>query len=260
MKTIPFKKIKNISSMRKLALGTWRTPTDPSVNVQLDLNISELKNVFGANFNRYLKVYIVKVMSKVLDEIPEINTILIRGKFRQRTNNRLFIPTMFRHNHQVDLNGIYIDNAHLLSLDDLKKVWNEKISDLRSGNNKPTRRVIYLFKLLPSFLLKPVIQIIDFIQYTCNISLRYFGLPSDPFGSMTITFLDKFDVKYAAIPIFSFSRSAITLAIGKPYVDNVEFLLPVTCTFDHRCFDGYEGAKAYQKIKKYFKSPELILN
>ena len=256
MPTIPYKSKTNISSMRKLALGTWRMPKDPSVNVQLDINITKLSTQLGGDLNKYLKQKIIQSFSKILNEVPELNTIILRGKFRQRTNNRIFIPTVFRHQRNLDLNGVFIDNAFNMSLQEIKEDWNQKIKELRSGKNHEVKRVITLFKFLPSILCKPLIKIIGFIQYECNFSLSFLGFPKDPFGSMTITFLDKFDVKYADIPIFSFSRAAILIAVGAHYKVSDETFLPLTCTFDHRCFDGFEGNVAYKKLKRYINQYE----
>ena len=250
MGSVKFKTIKHGSSMRKLALGAWKTPNNPTANVQLDLDITKLLEHLKTQPNIQLKHAIIKIFSNVLNEVPALNTIVIRKRFRQRLNNRIFIPTIFRDNHQLDLNGIYLDDAHALSLTELKKVWKNKISSLRSGNDRPTSRVVRLFKRMPDQLCRPVIKCVDFLQYTCNISLQSFGLPNDPFGSMTVTFLDKFNIRYANIPLYSFSRSAITIAVGKQYKEGGTNLLPITCTFDHRCFDGYEGHMAHKNIIK----------
>ena len=86
-----------------------------------------------------------------------------------------------------------------------------------------------------------------------------FGLPNDPFGSLTLTFLDKFDIKHAHIPIYSFSKSPLTIAIGASYKNNEKTLLPVTVTFDHRHFDGYEGHRAYKKLTQWLKQPSQII-
>ena len=188
MGSVQFKTIKGGSSMRKLALGAWSNPTDPSVNVQVDFDVTKLINHLKSLPGVSIRQAIIKIFSKILHDIPELNTVIIRKKFRQRLNNRIFIPTVFRHNQQIDLNGIYIDDAYNMSLEELKRCWQEKITDLRTGKDRQTNRVVNVFKRLPDPLCKPIIKFIDFIQYTCNISLQGFGLPNDPFGSMTVTF------------------------------------------------------------------------
>ena len=244
--------------MRKLAIGAWSSPNDPSVNVQLDLDVTKLVAYLDTQPGITLKHALVKIFSTTIHNVPELNTVLIRSKFRQRLNNRIFIPTVFRHRSVLDLNGIAIDDAHAMSLTNLKSTWDKKISDLRSGADRPIHRVAAIFKRLPSWLCRPAIKLVEFIQYTCNVSLGAFGLPNDRFGSMTITFLDKYDIKYAAIPIYSFSRSPITLAIGKTIKEGDKKIVPVTCTFDHRCFDGFEGSLGIKELKKILNQPQLL--
>ena len=74
---------------------------------------------------------------------------------------------------------------------------------------------------------------------------------------MTVTFLDKFNVRYANIPIYSFSRSSISAAI-KIYNNNGQKICPVTWTFDHRCFDGFEGGLGLKRIHYYLNNPDQI--
>ena len=149
----------------------------------------------------------VKIISKVLNEQPEINRVLIRNKFRQRLDNRIFIPTVLRNKGSYDLSGISIDNAYKLTNNELQKNWDKKISDLRAGKNKPIQRAITLYRWMPRLLIKAITKIVAFFHYTLNIPISIFGLPDDPFGAVTITFLDRFNIKYAHVPIYAFSRS-----------------------------------------------------
>ena len=98
----------------------------------------------------------------------------------------------------------------------------------------------------------------DFIHYTLNIPLSWVGLPDDSFGSMTITFLDAFDVRYVHVPIFPFSRYPVIISVGKEYQSGDDYILPMCCTVDHRYFDGFEGGKALKRLRYYFNHPEEL--
>lgn len=237
--------------MRKLAIGAWGSPSDPSTNVQFDIDITKLDKT-------HLKPHLIKILSKILNEHSDINRILIRRKFRKRLDNRIFIPTVIRNKKFYDLSGIHIDDAYKYKLNELQEIWNEKINALRSGKNKEIKRVIKIYKLLPRFLVKIVTKMLSFIHYSCNIPISIFGLPNDPFGPITVTFLDKFNVRYANVPIYAFSRATMTVSVGKNYIENNRTLLPLSCTFDHRYFDGMEGYKALKKIRYYCSNPEKI--
>ena len=253
MGKIKYTSIKNISSMRKLALGAWANPTDPSVNVEFELEVTEL-NVSQKEF----KPLFIKIISKVMNDHPELNRILIRRKFRQRLDNRIFIPTVIRNKHNFDLSGIYIDNAYSKKKDALENEWNQKISELRTGKNKKINRARKIYQLMPSIGLRLITKLISFLHYTLNIPISLIGLPDDPFGAITVTFLDKFNIKHAHVPIYAFSRSSVTLSVGKSFKISGKDFLPLTCTFDHRYFDGMEGAKAYKTLEMYCKNPSLI--
>ena len=253
MGKIKYKSIKNISSMRKLALGAWGDPTDPSVNVELELDITRL-NVDQKEF----KPLFIKIISKVMNDHPELNRILIRKKFRQRLDNRIFIPTVIKSLKSYDLSGISIDDAFKKNNSELEHEWKQKIANLRTGKNKEINRARKIYHWMPSIFLKQITKLLSFCHYSLNIPISFLGLPDDPFGAVTITFLDKFNIKYAHVPIYAFSRSAITISVGRSYNDKDLRILPLTCTFDHRYFDGMEGGKAYKSLEKYCKNPELI--
>ncbi len=253
MGKIKYKNINNISSMRKLALGAWSNPSDPSVNVEFELDVTKL----NANQKEFKPLFI-KIISKVMNEHPELNRILIRRKFRQRLDNRIFIPAVIRSKNNFDLSGIYIDHAYSKNNDVLESEWNQKISELRTGKNKKINRARKIYQLIPSIWLRVITKLISFFHYTLNIPISLIGLPDDPFGAITITFLDKFNIKYAHVPIYAFSRSSVTLSVGKSFKVLDKEFLPLTCTFDHRYFDGMEGAKAYKKLQMYCNNPSLI--
>jgi hypothetical protein len=255
-KSIPFKSIP-ASSMRKLAIGAWGAPNNPSASVELVFDVSRLNDHLPSGIQ--LKHAMIKLLSTLLNQVPQLNTVIVRRKLRQRLNNRIFIPTVFRHQGMLDLSGIFIDNAHALTCEEIKQEMAEKVSALRMGQDATTNRVVSFFKACPSFLCKPIIRCMNFIHYSCNLSLSMIGFPNDPFGSLTLTFLDKFDIKHAHIPIYSFSKSPLTIAIGATYMNDTKTLLPVTVTFDHRHFDGYEGYRAYKKLTQWLKQPSQII-
>ncbi|MGA0242727.1 MAG: hypothetical protein ACO3K7_07025, partial [Candidatus Marinamargulisbacteria bacterium] len=161
MWTIPYRNLTTVSSMRKLALAAWGAPTDPSVNVQLDLDITHLLMHLGGD-RRQLKYAMVKLMSMMIHTVPELNMVIVRGKLRQRANNRIFVPTVFRHNRQWDLNGIFIDDAFNMSVTAIKSIWQTKVSRLRRGEDIPIERVARLFKRCPYWAGKSMVWVVDF--------------------------------------------------------------------------------------------------
>ena len=103
MKTIPHSPLSSIPTMRKLAMGAWAHPKDPTVNVQLDIDITKTHEFLTNKPNIKLNALVIKIISSILNDYPDLNTTIIRKKLRQRQNNRIFIPTVFRYKKSIDL-------------------------------------------------------------------------------------------------------------------------------------------------------------
>ena len=141
MKSIPYKNISSISSFRKLSVGAWSRPSDPTVNIQIDCDITR----FNASDNvatGLSKAQIIKLISQVIEDVPDMNRVLIRRKIRQRLVNRIFVPTVFRRKGEIDLSGISIDNAYQLSIHDIEQVMKNKVKAIRSFSDPQISRFI----------------------------------------------------------------------------------------------------------------------
>ena len=90
-----------------------------------------------------------------MHDVPELNTVIIYERsFCQRLNNRIFIPTVFRHNQQIDLNGIYIDDAYNMPLRRIEEMLRAKTTDLRTGKDRQTNRVVNVFGTIAGPIMK----------------------------------------------------------------------------------------------------------
>lgn len=258
MKAIRYATVDQISSFRKLSVGAWQKPNDPTTNVQLDVDVSHVLTYLEKHSEISFKVFLIKCFSQVLHDIPEINRVMIRRTIRQRLDNRVFVPVVFKNKGQMDLNGVSLDNAYTYSLSKLQQYFQMKINQLKSFEDKPIKWLITVLNWVPSFLCIPLVRLFGKIQYSLNISLALFGMPADRFGSMSITFLGGFGIRYAAVPLFPLSRSLITIAVGTIHEEREIKMLPLTVSFDHRCFDGLEGHKAFKRLKRYMLNPHLL--
>ena len=88
-------------------------------------------------------------------------------------------------------------------------------------------------------------NISSFLLYTLNI--RFKGLPEDPFGSVMISNLGQIGIDNAFIPLVSYARVPVLIAIGlvkpRPVATQnrevvVKDMLRINYTIDHRYIDG----------------------
>ena len=113
--------------MRKLGLGAWRHPRDPSVHVQLDIDITQTMEELKQRPKVKLNHVVIYWFSKLLYDVPSLNRAIIGNTFKQRLRQRIFIPTVFRHNGMLDLNGVVLDNVHTLSLEAIADTLKQKV-------------------------------------------------------------------------------------------------------------------------------------
>ena len=133
---------------------------------------------------------------------------------------------------------------------------------------KENLKVQQIVNPLPSFLLRPLLLIQEFLQFTLNISIPSLGMPKDRFGSAMITNIGALGIENAFIPLSPYARCPLLIGIGKPRKipvvqdDNVIAAnsVIITLTFDHRYADGAHGSHLMRRFKKIFMNPSAYKN
>ncbi|RAP31862.1 hypothetical protein DID76_02000 [Candidatus Marinamargulisbacteria bacterium SCGC AG-414-C22] len=270
MNNIKSTPVSHISYFRKLAIGTWSHPNDPTYYGKIHLDLKHIKPFLeNLNKNTQLNVSInhvaAKIMSLVFAKYPYLNTVLIRNKPRQRTSVSTFFQTHLRHKDGYDLLGININDSNLKSLAAIASEVADKTKKLRLKKDKPMERAKRLIGFVPVRLMTLLVAVFDFILYTLNI--KCLGLPDDKYGSFGLTSVGSLGIDEAYVPLFPFSRCGMMIAVGKERQDvgishnNVVIKDIVTLTFtcDHRYFDGAHLAKPLRFIRKIEQHPEKFL-
>tara|TARA_A100001015_G_C14974073_1_gene706423 strand:- start:1433 stop:1774 length:342 start_codon:yes stop_codon:yes gene_type:complete len=107
---ILIKQKKYMTTFRKLSLGAWKHPVDPTGYAKISLEFNEV-NRFIIQYNKtnHCKVTINHVVGKMMgvifDQYPEINVTLIRKSLYVRKHNSVFFQTFFKSGLDPDLLG-----------------------------------------------------------------------------------------------------------------------------------------------------------
>lgn len=248
---------------RRLAIGAWRTPTDPKVYTKLNCDISHLTALSNNSKITYIHFF-TKAMGLVFEQYPQLNQVLIRNKLYQRKTISAFIHTHLRTTHGYDLLGVNITNITTKSLPSIANDINNQVKQLRHQQNKPMENAKKIIMLIPSMLYQIVVNLFDFLMYTLNINFSFMGLPKDTYGSFGVSGVGSFGFEEVYVPLFPFSRLPLIMAIGKPtkeWVYNgqqhqLKTFITLTFTMDHRYFDGAHIAKPMRLFKKIIQNPE----
>lgn len=277
MKNLNLTLLNDSSPSRKMAMGTWKTVSDPTVYGLIEIDMTETMKVME-DYQRKHDVKVTpshlvgKAVAHCMKLRPEINGMIRGSKIYLRDNVTLFyqvnIPGKGKDAvKKATLSGTTIEKAEELKVHEISRILKEKATKARSGEDKAISRNINAFKYLPWWFSRFYLNLGSFLMYGLNLDMRWAGLPKDPFGSVMITNIGSLGIDMAWAPLCPYTRVPLLLTVGaisdKPVaVDGkveVRPVLPIAVTFDHRLIDGVHAAQMARDFKKCFREPEVYL-
>ena len=257
-----------------MALGTWRPPDDPTVHGTLTLRCDRLleyraRAEQAAGHRVTLTHLMVKIMGDVFREIPEANRIVRWGRLYQREKVDVFVHVAMTDptTGKLDLSGLVVRNADARSLFDIAQEVESTVHRVRANDHGAMTQSRRSFQKIPSFLVRPALNLMAFLTYTLNLDLSAIGVPKDAFGSLAITNVGALGLDTAYVPLVPYTRLPVFIALGAvkegPVVEDgalvVGRTLSIHVTFDHRIMDGSHAAQVVNAIKKRFADPDGAL-
>ena len=269
-KHLATKPLANMSSWRKVALGGWAPPADPSVYAFLDVDADPaLAYIERCAKNSGERVTLTHFAGRVVAEAfkrhPEINCVVRGSRLYVREDVSVFFQVATDAKGE-DLSGIVIHRADQKSVAEIAAEMNLKVAAVRSNQDQSYARFKKLFDTLPSWAVRHAINFSSFFMYRLNIWSPLFGTPKNSFGSVMITNIGSLGMSRGLAPLVPYSHVPMVIALGA--VEEVAAVregrvVPVRqitlgVTFDHRLIDGVVSAKMANIIKKAFANPEEI--
>jgi pyruvate dehydrogenase E2 component (dihydrolipoamide acetyltransferase) len=264
---IPLGPKQALTTYRKISIASWNHPRDPSTYGWCDLPTGAAKaylKAYGGLPAPTLTHYVAKIMGHCLERYPDLNHLLRAGNLYPRTRTDLFITTLLKTPAGHDLSGFALHNVPGRTLGELAELSREAVESLRKGDDPLTRQTDAVVRRLPTWMLRGVLRVQSFCQFTLNQSLRAAGIPDDRFGSAIITNFGVLGIDYGLVPLSPYSRCPLIVGIGHerllPIVRQGEVVaadcVTISFTFDHRYADGVHGAQLMRLFRKIFLAPE----
>ena len=274
MRHLRLKRIRNLTSYQRLAIGSWKSAKDPSIYGWHDIDYTgagKLKEmVWRESGIKLTPTYITaQAISLIFASRPQLNSLLRGGVMYQRetvTFSFLVAIDSSKEKGPMDLSACVVHNITKLGLLDLYRTLREKIDQTKKGRDEVVKAQNRLLEKVPTPLMRFFLDISSFFLYTLN--LRFKGLPEDPFGSVMISNLGQIGIDSALIPLAPYSRIPLMAAIGmvqpRPAVKenreiDVKDMLRISYTIDHRHIDGKSLALMQNMMFFIFKEPERWL-
>jgi pyruvate/2-oxoglutarate dehydrogenase complex dihydrolipoamide acyltransferase (E2) component len=274
MANVPGKwqKKKDMSVWRRISLNTWKNPDNATIYGRVDVDASKLQEYLKQKFEKTgvkcsATHAVTRAVAMGLRKYPDCNVLVRRRKIWLRRDVDIFLqvamPTDDKQG-KADLSGAIIRRADTKPVEGISTELKDKALDIRMKKDGKMAKTRKTMKSLPNFLLKLVLKIIGWLQYTLNLKVP--TTPRDPFGSAMVSSIGSLGLKMAYAPLVTFSHCPIVVLVGeiedKPVVRNgkieIRPICTLTATLDHRVLDGFQGAKLASDVQRYLENPELL--
>jgi pyruvate dehydrogenase E2 component (dihydrolipoamide acetyltransferase) len=263
---------RNVSSWRKLSLGTWKAANDPTIYGMLSIDATAANRALGelnaGSVHVTMTHLVVKAIADTLARHPECNGFVRRGAVFLRDQVDVFVLVAVAGSGDTDLSGIKIEHADRKSVLQIAQEIAAHAAEIRRGDDAALAGTKRLMGALPPWAIKPALRLASFAQYELNWDLSAIGVPRDPFGAAFVTSVGTLGLGFAFPPIVPVTRLSVNVAPGTVrdeavVVDGkivVRPILPVTATFDHRMIDGHHASRLARTFREILESPASLVS
>ncbi|MBN8473051.1 2-oxo acid dehydrogenase subunit E2 [Corallococcus exiguus] len=258
------------SALRKLALGTWRAPRDPTAYAALEVRMEPALAFMATHrtlTGRRLTVthLVAKAAADALRRYPEAN-VMLRGQrpwLREDVGVCVLVVQPASGASRVDLTTATVHRADQKSLEALADAMESRVSRVRAREDVEIERGKRRSSLLPGWLMGPALRLLSFVWYGLNVNLRRVGMPFDPFGSVAVTNLGSLGLERGFVAMVPYTRVPLLLAPGLvrdvPVVRDGALVpgkaMTLTCTWDARLIDVDLAARVLRHIGGALEDP-----
>lgn len=270
MPNLELRRKDDVSSFRKIAIGTWRDAYDPQVYGTLELrmeNALAYMQAFREKTGKHLTVshMLAKAVAMALVKCPDANAVLRFNRIYLRQNIGVFFQVVMDDlgEDKIDLSGATVYEVDKKSLVQICDEFQAKVDTVRKRQDPALEKTRQSFDSIPYLLLNFVTRFLSILSIGLNLDLRRFGIPSDPFGSVMITNIGTLGLESAYVPLVPYSRVPLLLAVGaikdEPVVEDGAIrpgkIMRLHATFDHRLIDGFHAAVMSKVLKRVMENP-----
>ena len=261
---------KEVSSFRKMAIGTWETTYDPTVYGTMRIRmekalayIEKFREVHGVRLT--VTHLVAKAVAEGLKKCPDANAILRFNKIylRKQVTLSVLVVQADQGDGKVDLTAARIADADQKTLKMLAAEMQETIDKVRQRKDLALEKGKGTVGMIPFMFMNMFLKILGFLMYTLNIDLSKFGMPKDAFGGVTITNVGSLGLDIAYVPLVPYTNTPIFIAPGAvldvPVVEDGKVIpgkmMSLNASFDHRFIDGFHAGVLAKTVREMMENP-----
>jgi pyruvate/2-oxoglutarate dehydrogenase complex dihydrolipoamide acyltransferase (E2) component len=280
----PFLKGQAPSKFRRLAMGSWKSPDDPTIYGVLELNVEKaLKLIEELRSKSTEKITITHFLGKMLAEVmklhPELNCEIRFGKFYRRKCIDISFQVAIEDEsadlslkHRHDLSGALVQNADQKSILEIAQELNSSARKIRGAHDPGFSGIKKISSWIPGFLQSFAVSVIKGITSGLNLWSPALGIPKNAFGSLMVTNVGSIGLDFALPALFPPAAVPAIIAVGAIYKapiyetdaegvvirTRLERHIRLCGAFDHRYIDGLHASRIARDMRRFTEHPDQI--
>jgi pyruvate dehydrogenase E2 component (dihydrolipoamide acetyltransferase) len=255
-----------LTGWRRVASAMWRAPDDPQIFGTLEIDAGPVLAFIArarAAGHRVTPTHLAgRALAHVLQEVPDLNVQIRRGRVRPRRSIDIFFITAVAQGH--DLSGVAITDAQAKPAIAIARELTERSTAMKQGHDRDLAKTKRMLDHTPSFLLRSVLKVTAFLTQELELDLPALSLHRAPFGSAMVTSVGMFGLPQGFAPLAWMYDVPLLILVGeitaRPVVVDgrvaVRDILPITATIDHRYVDGWHVSQAMKAFRAYLAAPD----
>ncbi len=195
---------------RKLAIASWRPAREGNIHGKVTVDATEalayLADVRERTGEKVTITHLVgKAVAAALAAEPTLNGYIRLGSFVPHDQVALtFLVSM---PDGSDLAKAKIDHVDHKPVTEVAAELRQRAEDLRRGQDEDGEKNKQVIRLLPTWLLRPVLWLTGLLASSFGVNAPALGVEPFPFGSGVVTSVGMFGLDEAYVPQTPFARA-----------------------------------------------------
>jgi len=255
-----------MNTRRKLAIATWGAPNDPNIYGKLTVDagpaLDYLERLAKETGEKASVTHLVaRAAAIALARTPTLNGRIVFGRYRP--HDTVDISFLVALDEGADLAKVKVERADQKSVAEIARELRLRAERLRRGEDGDFEKSKSLLRLLPTWLIRPLVWLTGWLTGALGVGVKALGLERFPFGACIVTSVGMFELDEGFVPPTPFARVPVYLLAGavreRPAVVDGRVVpqrqVTLTATIDHRFVDGYQGGRLAHVLREFFADP-----
>src|SRR6266545_2390347 len=203
-----------MNTRRKLAIATWGAPNDPNIYGKLTVDagpaLDYLERLAKETGEKASVTHLVaRAAAIALARTPTLNGRIVFGRYRP--HDTVDISFLVALDEGADLAKVKVERADQKSVAEIARELRLRAERLRRGEDGDFEKSKSLLRLLPTWLIRPLVWLTGWLTGALGVGVKALGLERFPFGACIVTSVGMFELDEGFVDGYQGGRLAHVL-------------------------------------------------